>query len=151
LRARRRRGESPRRAFVDSGAWVALASADDEQHSAADAVFREAVRARTVLTTSNLVISEVHRFLLFRAGIPAALAFLERTEESPLVRVQYAAAEHHASALDWLRRLGDQVITYTDAVSFAIAAATRSEAVIGFDHDFLIAGFRLWNTAKDAR
>ena len=73
---RRRPGAPPRRAFVDSGAWIALASADDRYHGAADGVFREAVRARTSLVTTNLVLAEVHRFLLFRAGIRAALAAL---------------------------------------------------------------------------
>jgi predicted nucleic acid-binding protein len=62
-----------------------------------------------------------------------------------LVAIEYETAQHHMSALGWLRRLHDQVITYTDAVSFAVVAATRCQAVIGFDHDFVTAGLTLWN------
>jgi predicted nucleic acid-binding protein len=145
LRDRRKQGILPRRAFVDSGAWIALASADDRNHPAADAVFREAARGRAKLFTSNLVIAEVHRFLLFRAGIRAAATALALIDGSQLVAVEHATAGHHQAALGWLRKLADQVITYTDAVSFAIVVATRCEAVIGFDRDFLVAGFRLWN------
>jgi predicted nucleic acid-binding protein len=145
LRDRPRPGDLPRRAFVDSGAWIALASADDGHHAAADAIIRQAARARTKLFTSNLVIAEVHRFLLFRAGIRAAAAALAHIEASHLVVIEYATASHHVAALGWLRKLSDQIVTYTDAVGFAIAVATRCNAVIGFDRDFLVAGFRLWN------
>lgn len=142
---RRDRDAPPKRAFVDSGGWIALVSADDGHHAAADAIFREAAKVRTSLVTTNLVLAEVHRFVLFRAGIRAASATLERIASSELVLVEYATAQHHAAALGWLRKLHDQVITYTDAVSFAVVTATRCGAVIGFDHDFAVAGFRLWN------
>ncbi len=142
---RRDRDAPPKRAFVDSSGWIALVSADDGHHPAADAIFREAAKARTNLVTTNLVLAEVHRFVLFRAGIRAASATLERIASSGLVRIEYATAQHHAAAIGWLRKLHDQVITYTDAVSFAVVAATRCGAVIGFDHDFAVAGFRLWS------
>lgn len=144
---RRAERAPPKRAFVDSGAWIALASADDHHHAAADAVFREATRARTRLFTTNLVLAEVHRFLLFRAGIRAAGGALGHIDASRILVIEFATAAHHAVALGWLRKLSDQVITYTDAVSFAVVVATRCEAVIGFDQDFVVAGFRLWNAA----
>jgi predicted nucleic acid-binding protein len=144
LPTRRSPSIQPRRAFVDSGAWIALASLDDAHHAAADAVFREAAEVRTKLVTTNLVLAEVHRFLLFRAGIRAAAATLDRIATSRLVVIEHATAQHHSAALGWLQKLHDQVVTYTDAVSFAVVTATRCEAVIGFDHDFVVAGFRLW-------
>jgi predicted nucleic acid-binding protein len=144
LPARRRASVRPRRAFVDSGAWIALASADDAHHAAADAIFREASEAKTKLVTTNLVLAEVHRVLLFRAGIRAAASTLERIAMSRLVVIESATAQHHSAALGWLRKLHHRVVTYTDAVSFAVVTATRCEAVIGFDPDFVVAGFRLW-------
>jgi len=144
LPSRRRPSAVPGRAFVDSGAWIALASADDGHHADADAVFREAAHAGTRLVTTNLVLAEVHRFLLFRAGIRAAIAALAHIEASRLVVIEFTTTGHHAAAIEWLRKLPDQVITYTDAVSFAVVKSTRCEAVIGFDRDFLLAGFQLW-------
>ncbi len=130
--------------FVDSGAWIALFSASDGQHRAADAMFR-AVRKRGIdLLTTNLVVAEVQRLLLFRAGIRPALRALELIDSSNGVRVEFATAGHHLRALDWLYRLGDQRITYTDAVSFAVMEAMRCRAAMSFDHDFVVAGFELW-------
>jgi uncharacterized protein len=145
LPVRRARDVPPKRALVDSGGWIALVSADDGHHATADAIFREAARSKTSLVTTNLVLAEVHRFVLFRAGTRAASGTLERIASSDLVRIEYPTARHHAAAIGWLRKLHDQVITYTDAVSFAVATVTRCEAVIGFDRDFAVAGFRLWN------
>ena len=45
------------------------------------------------------------------------------------------------------RRAAPRVLAktpYTDAVSFAVTEAIRCPAAIGFDHDFVVAGFRLW-------
>ncbi len=145
MRVRRPPSDLPKRAFVDSSAWIALASADDRHHGPADAVFREASSARVRLVTTNLVFAEVHRFLLFRAGIRAAAVTLARMAAIPLLSLEHATAMHHAAGLAWLKKLDDQIITYTDAVSFAVATATRCDAVIGFDRDFVIAGFSLWN------
>jgi len=145
LRVRRPPSGPPKRAFVDSSGWIALAAADDRHHGAADAVFRQASIARVSLVTTNLIFAEVHRFLLFRAGIRAASVTLARIAAIPLLNLEHATAAHHAAGLAWLKKLDDQIITYTDAVSFAVVTATRCQAVIGFDRDFVIAGFRLWN------
>lgn len=136
----------PRRAFVDSSGWIALISADDGNHGAADAVFRRAIARRVALITTNLVLAEVHRFLLHRVGISAAAAAFERMEASSALSLQFATREHHDAARRWLAKLSDQVITYTDAVSFAVAKATRCDVVIGFDADFVVAGFIPWRT-----
>jgi predicted nucleic acid-binding protein len=43
-----------------------------------------------------------------------------------------------------LARFDDQVISYTDAASFALMKTRRCTRAISFDHDFVIAGFSLW-------
>jgi hypothetical protein len=40
--------------------------------------------------TSNLVLAETHRLLLYRAGSEAALIALQKIEASPLVRIEFA-------------------------------------------------------------
>jgi uncharacterized protein len=140
-------GKSDRRArdvLVDSGAWIALLSARDQHHGEADTLFRHAVRGRVPLVTTNVVLAEVHRLLLFRAGIRAAATALDRIEASELVRIVYPTAVHHAAARVGMARLADQRLTYTDAVSFAVMEATPCAAVLGFDRDFVVAGFRFW-------
>jgi predicted nucleic acid-binding protein len=143
------RGADERSLFVDSGAWIAYFSLRDGRHREADARLRAAVAARRRLVTTNLVLAEVHRWLLFRAGIGPAAATLDRIDATridatPLVQVVYPTAEHHRAARAWLARLADQRITYTDAVSFAVMSALGCRAALTFDSDFTVAGFTPW-------
>ncbi|MCK6556606.1 PIN domain-containing protein [Candidatus Binatia bacterium] len=135
------------RVLVDSGAWIALVRAADAHHAEADRCLRKAMRGRVALLTTNLVVAEVHRFLLFHMGIQPASTFLDRLDASPLLVIEYVTDAHHRAARRWLSKLSDQVITYTDAVSFAVMDATGCTAVLSFDHDFATAGFRLWQPA----
>ena len=130
--------------FVDSGAWIALFRARDDHHPEADRLFRRAVAERTPLLTTNLVLAEVHRFLLHRAGIQAAAVALDRISSSRHVKTIFARAEHDRAAREWLARFKDQRITYTDAVSFAVMKAEGLRGAMTFDHDFAVAGFSPW-------
>src|SRR5262249_54568739 len=143
------RAAAPARLFVDSGAWIALRSRRDQHHGDADRLFREAIARRISLFTTNLVIAEIHRLTLFRVGIQPALRALELLDASPNVTIQFPAAEEHAAARRWLARLAPRPITYTDAVSFAVMEQSRCRHVLGFDHDFVIAGFTLWEGSND--
>src|SRR5262245_19311831 len=120
-RARTRRDAGdPGRLFVDSSAWIALRNRRDQHHAEADQLFRETLRRRMRLVTTNLVLAEVHRLTLFRVGVEAAARGLDRIDESPSVAVHFATAEHHAAARRWLARLAPRPVTYADAVSFSV-------------------------------
>jgi predicted nucleic acid-binding protein len=129
---------------VDTGAWIALISSDDEHHLAAESAFNAAVAQRVALITTNLVVAEVHRFLLFRAGPAAARKALERIDASRRLKTIFVGRDHHRAAKAWLARFADQEFTYTDAVSFAVMDSERCPVAIAFDEDFSIAGFSLW-------
>ena len=135
---------APGRLFVDSGAWIALVSARDQHHAEADEMFRRVVAQRVPLFTTNLVLAEVHRFLLFRAGPSPAARALEQIESSERVTIVFATDAHHRAARAWLHRLSDHAISYTDAVSFSVIEAARCAAALSFDRDFEVAGFTLW-------
>jgi len=130
--------------FVDSGVWIALVRANDGRHADADGMLRQAIRDRIPLLTTNLIVAEVHRFILFHVGIRPAALVVDRMQASPLLTIVFTTAAHHGAGRKWLERLADQRITYTDAVSFAVMEAAQSSAAMSFDHDFVVAGFRLW-------
>ncbi len=130
--------------FVDSGAWLAFFSSRDGRHPQADRLIREALRRKIPLFTSDLVLAEVHRLLLHRAGIRPAAAALDVIDKSPSVSVHFASASLHRDARSWLAKFDDQLITYTDAASFALMTARRCKVALSFDHDFVLAGFALW-------
>jgi predicted nucleic acid-binding protein len=136
------------RLFVDSGAWIALRSQRDQHHAAADRAFRAAIEQHIALVTTNLVIAEIHRLTLFRAGRDPALRALERIDASPSVAVHFATSEDHLAGRRWLERLAPRPVTYTDAVSFAVMEATKCTHVLGFDEDFAAAGFELWRESR---
>jgi predicted nucleic acid-binding protein len=140
----RRAGGGPDRLFVDSGAWIALRSRRDQHHEEADRLFHEAVLRRIALFTTSLVLAEVHRLTLFRAGFEPARRALDRIDASPSVTVRFPGAESHASARRWLDRLAPHPVTYADAVSFAVMGEIGCTHVLGFDADFAAAGFTLW-------
>jgi predicted nucleic acid-binding protein len=130
--------------LVDSSAWIALRSRRDQHHVEADRLFRAALTRRIPLFTTSLVVAETHRLTLFRAGAQPARRFLELLDASPGLTIHFPTAEHHAAARRWLERLGSRPVTYTDAMSFAVMEATRCAHVLGFDQDFVAAGFTLW-------
>jgi predicted nucleic acid-binding protein len=137
-------GPGPARLFVDSGAWIALLSRRDQHHAEADQLFRDAVTRQVPLLTTNLILAEVHRLVLFRLGVRPAEVALERIEASAHVGLHFASPEDHGTARAWLKRLAPHPITYTDAVSFAVMDRVRCGHALAFDHDFEVAGFTLW-------
>lgn len=141
----RRTSADARRVLVDSGAWIGLIRAHDQRHADAERLFTRAIRERTTLITSNLIIAEVQRFVLFQAGPRAAAFVLDRVAASPRTELVFATAAHHERARAWLTRLADRRITYTDAVSFALIEDRKCAAVMTFDADFTAAGFARWS------
>ena len=133
--------ESRGAALIDSGAWIALFSSRDQHHIEAERLFREAIKGRALMLTTNLVVAEVHRLLLFRAGQRAAATALERIEASPSVQIEFATAAHHRAARSWMDKLAPHSVTYTDAVSFAMMESFGCAEVLSFDNAFVIAGF----------
>ncbi len=134
--------------LVDSCAWIALVRSNDQHHAEADQLFRRAIGERVELVTTNLIVAEVHRFLLFHIGILPAAIFLDRIDASPLLAMHFVSAPEHQRARDWLSKLDDQKISYTDATSFAVMEEHPCSAVMTFDADFLIAGFQRWQTPE---
>jgi predicted nucleic acid-binding protein len=134
--------------FVDSSAWIAFFSASDGRHREADEGFRRAYAQRSRLFTSTLVLAEVHRLLLFRAGIRPARFALERIVSGQQLTVIYPIEKHDVAARDWLDRFADRAVSYTDATSFALMRDLRCRFAFSFDEDFELAGFRLWSGAS---
>jgi hypothetical protein len=133
-----------RSVFVDSSAWLAFFSASDGRHADAHAAFARATRDRRALMTSSLVLAEVHRLVLYRAGIRAARAVLARMTTSREVRVEHPTVAVHEDAVLFLDRFADQSLTYADAMSFALMRATKCRVALAFDRHFDVAGFTTW-------
>jgi hypothetical protein len=128
--------------FVDTSAWVALADAADDNHSAAAAIYPDMLKGYRRLVTTNLVIAETYILIRRGLGHRAAMAFLNRTRVSPRIEKVYADAELESQAEAILQRYQDQLFSYADAVSFALMRQRAIDEAFAFDRHFAVAGFR---------
>ncbi len=126
--------------FVDSSAWIAFFSASDGNHARAHAAFAHEARGRATFVTSSLVVAEVHRLVLHRAGMRLARSVLGRLVGDD-VRLHHPTPAVHTRALGFIDDFADQAFTYADAVSFAIMRSNRITTALAFDRHFMIAGF----------
>lgn len=127
--------------FVDTGAWVALADADDDHHKSAASLFPSLLKTSKGLTTSNLVIAESYILLLKNLGHNSAVGFLSNINSSPRIRKIYSSSDIEAEAEELLRKYADQDFSYTDAVSFAIMKRENINKVFSFDKHFQTMGY----------
>lgn len=131
----------PDSVFVDTSAWIALFSRRDQNHKSAEGEFRRLITSKRRLITTNLVLAEIHRLLLHRAGVQAAASALARIEASPLVQIEFPDKKHHQSAKAWIDELQEHPVSYTDAVSFAVMKDCRCTNAFTYDYHFRVAGF----------
>jgi predicted nucleic acid-binding protein len=131
----------PRRVFVDTGAWYALQVSDDEWHEAAAAALRGLIASRHPLATTNQVVGETYTLLRMTCGHAAAVAFLDRLEESRRVERIFVGKELEARAYRLLRQYADQDFSFVDATSFAVMRSERIRYTFALDQHFATAGF----------
>ena len=130
--------------FIDTGAFIARAIAQDQHHPAALAGWRQLGQSETPLFSSEPVLIETANFLARSQGGRFAARWLELHRASTSIRWLQPLPDDFRSAADDLSRFADQRISVTDALSFALARRFRIPAVFGFDHHFILAGFALW-------
>ena len=70
------------RVFLDTGAFLALADADDDYHAAATSVFPTLLRSRARLLTSNFVLSETYTLVRSKVGHRAAVDFMRNFDQA---------------------------------------------------------------------
>ena len=128
--------------FVDTSAWFALADRSDQHHKEAVKVYSKLLSDYN-LTTTNLVVAETYILIRRAMGHEPAISFLESIAASPRVIKIYSDSLLEATAEDILRKYGDQVFSYTDAVSFAMMSQSGIEQAFCFDRHFVTAGFTL--------
>jgi predicted nucleic acid-binding protein len=125
------------RLFVDTSAYFALYSADDEHHARAVAV---AIAARRRLFTTNYIVAETHALFLRRVGRNAGALFLEEMDRSSTVVERVSLQDEHR-AREIIFNQPDKTYTLTDATSFAMMERLRIGTAFTFDRHFAQYGF----------
>jgi predicted nucleic acid-binding protein len=125
--------------FVDTSFWVSLAVDADRHHASASRLL--AAHSGVALATSNGVRGETWTFVRRRFGHRAAVALVDRLEQTPRLHVLRVGDSEEEEAWAWLRRHDEREYSFVDATSFALMRRLAIRDAFAFDGDFSAAGF----------
>lgn len=130
-------------AFVDSGAWIALALTRDPLHTQAREQWEALRGSGARLHTSIPVVIETFTFLERNANRDVALAWKESIYKPGTVRILPCELRDLQQSWAYFRRTDLHKLSSVDATSFAIMKRARIRVAFAFDHHFAVVGFRL--------
>lgn len=126
--------------FIDSSFLIAAFIKRDQNHAAANSLYRRVAGQRIV--TTNHVRGETWTWLRSRSRHERAVAFLDNIESDVgHTEVFHLSNELEDEALLWLRQHDEREYSFVDATSFAFMRARKIDEVLAFDGDFAAAGF----------
>jgi len=135
-----RQGEA---AFVDSGAWIALALSRDPLHMQAREQWETLRAAGAKLHTSIPVVIETFTFLERNASREVALTWKESVYKRGTVRILSCTLNDLEHSWEYFKRADLHKLSAVDATSFAIMIRARIRLAFAFDYHFSVVGFRL--------
>ena len=130
--------------FVDTGAFLARHLARDEQHGSARRAWGELASTGWRVYTSNFVLDEAFTLLARWTSYEFAAARAEAILASSSLEILRPDASDELAALELFRKFGDQQVSFTDCVSFALMKRSGIARAFAFDRHFVHAGFELW-------
>lgn len=131
--------------FIDTGAFLARHVVADQHHAAAARGWLRLAEERHHCATSNFVVDEFLTLLARRAGPAFAAERGRRILSSSALEILRPGPREEQAAVDLLEKFGDQGVSFTDCVSFALMRQAKASRVFGFDRHFEAAGFELWS------
>lgn len=132
------------RVWIDTSALLALASPRDQYHARAVALAEAHRRSGGRWVGSVMILDEMHRAILYRAGSGVAGSTVSRLMADPSIEWMDVTTKIASAAVSaWLERFQDQHFSLTDAVSFELMTRARLTDAFAFDRHFTVAGFRL--------
>ena len=130
-------------AFVDSGAWIALALSRDPLHAQAREQWETLHGAGAKLHTSVPVVIETFTFLERNANRDVALMWKDSIYKPGTVKILPCELRDLNQSWEYFRRTDLHKLSAVDATSFAIMKRARIRLAFAFDYHFAVAGFRL--------
>jgi uncharacterized protein len=132
---------TPRRIFVDTGAWFAIQVADDAHHAQAADTLKALVARPIALVATNHVVGETYTLLRVTRGYDACRRFLDALDATGRLERLFVGADMERRAFAILDRYRDHDFSFVDATSFALMRAERIRHAFAFDAHFATAGF----------
>jgi hypothetical protein len=126
---------------VDTGAWVALRYRRDQHHGRARSLLRRLRAEDLGLVTTEWVLAETVTLLKARGAVEHALALGEVIQAGRLGYLVESTPERRRRAWDLFLRYRDLRVGWVDCASFAVMEELGLRHFLGFDEDFVRAGF----------
>jgi hypothetical protein len=122
--------------FVDTGAFIALTDADDENHKAAAAFYRNAKGKGMQFITTNFVVCETMNYLRAKISHNIAVLFWENLKKSRFIEIAIVTPSHEDAAFAIFKRYSEKDFSFTDCTSFSIMRAFKLKRAFAFDKHF---------------
>jgi predicted nucleic acid-binding protein len=122
--------------FVDTGAFIALTDADDENHKPSVAFYRNAREKGTRFVTTNFVVCETMNYLRARISHNVAVLFRENLKKSGFIEIVTVTPSIEDAAFTIFKRYTDKDFSFTDCTSFSIMGSLKLKSAFAFDKHF---------------
>jgi len=122
--------------FVDTGAFIALTDADDENHKAAAVFYRNTKEKGTRFVTTNFVVCETMNYLGARISHHVAGLFWESLKKSGFIEIVTVTPSIENAAFTIFKRYADKDFSFTDCTSFSVMRSLKLKSGFAFDKHF---------------
>ena len=127
---------------VDTSAWVALFSKDDQYHKPAKDYWQQLRSDKRLLLTNDYVLDETYTILRRGKGsLPMAIAFHDLVEQSKIIEVAEINGSLRKQAWQIFVNYQDKTLSFTDCVTFAQMRVQNAFEAFTFGSDFERVGF----------
>jgi predicted nucleic acid-binding protein len=122
--------------FIDTGAFIALTDADDENHKTAKTFYKDAIEKGTRFITTNFVVCETLNYLKAKVSHKIAVIFKENLKKSNIIKVINVTPLIEDAAFNIFKQYTDKDFSFTDCTSFATMKSLRLNKSFAFDRHF---------------
>jgi predicted nucleic acid-binding protein len=132
--------------LIDTGAFIALLDPNDNLHSEAK-TFYQTLPGSVRRFITQAVVGECYTFFRYRHGASAALRwldYLDSAQSTQHLQLMYHDEIDSLRAGQILRGFQDQALSYTDALTLAVAERYKARGIFGFDYHLALTGLPLF-------
>ncbi|MDH5203808.1 MAG: PIN domain-containing protein [Nitrospirota bacterium] len=124
------------RIFIDTGAFIALIDAGDENHKAAKTFYKSAIEKGTKFVTTNFVVCETMNYLSARVSHDVSVIFRENLKKSSFIEIITITPFVEDSAFNIFKQYADKDFSFTDCTSFSVMKSLKINRSFAFDKHF---------------
>ena len=129
------------KAFIDTGAFLAIADKSDTFHELSAATYQRLVEQKAILYTSNYIIDETITLIRARVNHDAAVAFIKGFDASN-IKVLHVTEKDEHSAKEIFIKYKDKDFSYTDCTSFILIDKYSIDAALSLAEHFNQYGYK---------